>query len=324
MVKKNYQRRLEKTVIWLIVSILRFLVSLIPRPILLRLGAGIGMIFHFFSRKRAERAAVLCSRFLTVSRSEARHYIRLSYCNLGRSIMELLRFHHDSSADLEQLVEVTGLAYLEQALARGKGVVLVSGHIGNWELAGAWLGKRGYPIKVIGAPQEDPRLTNLLSQLREKFGVQTIWKDSNLRKALECLKNRQILGIMLDQDGGEKGCLVPFLGLPARTSAGPVRLAQKTGSWIIPFFVVRDRYIPNRHRLEFFPGFSVEEEGEKSMLKALHHCNNLLSSWIKQFPDQWMYEGWLYERWEPISEMEQSRSPRSDLSTRSGRLELSR
>jgi hypothetical protein len=71
------------------------------------------MTFRFFSKKRAERATVLCSRFLSVSYPEANDYIRLSYCNLGRSLMELLRFHQNSSAELEQLVEVKGLAYLE-------------------------------------------------------------------------------------------------------------------------------------------------------------------------------------------------------------------
>ena len=301
MVKKYVLNRLEKTFIWLIVSIMQCLAPLIPHLILLRLGVLIGMAFQFFSKKRADRAADLCSRFLAVSPSEAHHYIRLSYCNLGRSLVELLRFKQDSSVELEQLVEVKGLSHLEKALAQGKGVVLVSGHIGNWELAGVWLGKRGYPINVIGAPQEDHRLTNLLFQLREKFCVQTIWKDSSLRKALECLKNRQILGIMLDQDGGKKGCLVPFLGLPARTSVGPVRLAQKTKSWVVPFFIVRNRSLPSRHHLEFFPGFTVEGDGDKSIFNALHHCNNLLSFWIKQFPDQWMYEGWLYERWELIN-----------------------
>lgn len=300
MVKRNVLNNLENITTRKIVSILQFLAPIIPFPILLRLGKMVGLTFRFFSKKRARRAAILCSRFLSVSLSEAHNYIRLSYCNLGQSFMEILRLQRTSSKELEKLIEVKGLSHLEKAFAQGIGVVLVSGHIGNWELAGAWLGKQGYPINVIGALQEDQHINNLLSQLREKYGVQTIWKGLSFRKALECLKKGQIIGILLDQDGGKKGCLVPFLGFPARTPVGPVRLAQKTKSWIVPFIIVRHRSFPHRHRLEFFPGFTVEEDGEQSMIHALHQCNNFLSFWIKQYPDQWMYEGWLYERWESL------------------------
>lgn len=297
MVKKNLLHHLEKTITWKIVAILQFLAPIIPYPMLLRLGTMVGLTFRFFSKKRAKRAALICSRFLAISLSEAQDYIRLSYCNLGQSFMETLRFQRVSSSEIEEIVEIKGLFHLEKALAQGKGVVLVSGHIGNWELAGIWLGKKGYPINVIGAPQEDHRLNNLLLQLREKYSIQTIFKGFSFRKAIECLKNGQIVGIMLDQDGGKKGCLVPFLGFPARTSVGPVRLAQKTNSWIVPFIMVRQRSFPHHHRLEFFPGFKVEEDSNNPLLDALHQCNNFLSSWIKQYPDQWMYEGWLYERW---------------------------
>jgi KDO2-lipid IV(A) lauroyltransferase len=129
----------------------------------------------------------------------------------------------------------------------------------------------------------------MLVELRKGVGVTTIGKGFDLRGAIGCLRHGEILGVLLDQDAKEKGVVAPFLGLPASTPYGPVKLAQRMGSPIVPLFIVR-RDSVCRHDLYVLPPLEVTADVKASVTR----CNDVISEWIARFPEGWL---WLYPRW---------------------------
>ncbi len=220
--------------------------------------------------------------------------MRDSYLNLGRSLAEFLRLPLLGS-NVEDYVEIHGEENLQKALAEGHGVILLTAHLGNWELAAAVLGRKGYPMNAIGAEQRDPRITNLVELLRASSLVKTIGKGFDLKAALKCLKKGEILGVLLDQDFGDRGIVAPFLGVDASTPYGPLKMADKIRSRIVPLFIVR-RTDGIRHDLHLLPALEPPSgEGFGADLEAsVLLCNDVIGEWIVKYPHQWM---WLYPRW---------------------------
>lgn len=280
--------------IWRILGFLSGLFRMLPHVPALALGAGLGRLLHLLSRKKVDAAEARCVKAMGIGITLARNVVRKSYVNLGRSIAEFLRFP-SIGEKLDSLVEVHGEENLRDALDRGKGVILLTAHFGNWEMAAAALSRCGFPMNAIGAEQRDPRVTDRIAELRESFGVRTISKGFDLKAAIRCLKRGEVLGILLDQDPRQKGMVVPFLGLPASTPYGPVKLAQKLGAAVVPLFIVRgeDGVHHDLHLLPALQGEGQSPFGE-NLERDVIQCNDLISEWIRKHPEHWL---WLYPRW---------------------------
>ena len=214
--------------------------------------------------------------------------------NHGRWLAEMLRMPVLGDAT-EDLCSIHGEENLRKAFDGGKGVILLSAHIGNWELAASRVTRMGVPVEAIGAEQRDPRLTELLFALRASGGVVTIGKGLDLKGALRCLQGGKALAILLDQDAKKKGVVVPFMGRPASTPYGPVKMSWKIGSPIVPVFCIR-RDDGIHHDLTFLPALDLPpaDGGEEALKAAVKACNDVLGEWIARFPGQWM---WVYPRW---------------------------
>jgi len=278
------------------IAFLRALTPLLGRRFLLKMGEALGALMYFFSPRRIQKAQTRCAQLLGVSMSDASRILRSSHRNLGRSLLELLAVSRGRTLPRD-IFRIDGKEYLDTALREGSGVILLSAHLGNWELIGAWMGKQGYEIHAIAARFDDPWLTSTLTQLREGFGLRTIWMHTFLREALKVLQRNAILAVLLDQAGGKHGCVAPFLGKPANTPQAPLRIAQKTQSMILPVLTVRDPRNPGHHIIRFYHPFRVKQGGKEEVQEAVERCNNLISQWIHEHPDQWLYQGWLYDRW---------------------------
>jgi KDO2-lipid IV(A) lauroyltransferase len=258
------------------------------------LGAGLGALLWAASKKKVDQAETRCVRALQVGVTEARRIVRGSYMNLGRMAAEFLSMDKIQD-DLRDLVEFHGEEHLREALARGKGVLFLSGHVGNWEIGAAAVAERGYPMNAIGTEQRDERITDLIIQKRAQCGVTSVGKGFDLKAAIRCLQRGEALAILIDQDVREKGVVVPFLGLPASTPYGPAKIARKLGSTILPSFMVR-RGTSLVHDFYILP--SPWEKGypddDEDMVTAMTLCNDAISRFIREYPEQWM---WLYPRW---------------------------
>ncbi len=279
---------------WLGIRAFRALATRLPHTAAVRLGAVLGLLAWLFSWKRVDAAERRCVRVLGVGITDARRIVRESYRNHGRCVAEILRLGvlKDSINDL---FTIHGEENLRKAYGLGRGVILLSAHLGNWELAASRVTRMGIPVEAIGAEQRDPRITDLLFSLRASGGVETIGKGMDLKGALRCLQSGKALAVLLDQDAKHKGVVVPFLGRPASTPYGPVKMSWKLGTPIVPVFGIR-REGGARFDLTFLPALDLPagDGGEEALKRAVALCNEVLGEWIARYPEQWM---WLYPRW---------------------------
>lgn len=266
----------------------------LPQSWAVRLGGWMGFVLWMVDRSHVDAAEARCVRVLGVGVTLARGIVCRSYMNLGRGAAEFLRLPVSRNS-LARYVHVHGESHLAAAYAEGKGVILLTAHFGNWELAAARIAGMGYPMNAIGANQKYDVITECIASLRKSGGVQTLGKGFDLRRSLECLKKGELLGVLLDQDPRDQGMVVPFLGVPASTPIGPVKMVHKRNARVVPLFIVR-RKGGVHHDLYLLPPLEGEEGkpfGE-DLRKSLEQCNSVLSSWIEKYPDHWM---WLYPRW---------------------------
>ncbi len=279
---------------WRAVTVLRRLLLWLPHRWAVRLGGWLGLLVWLLCKKRVDAAEARCVRILGLGPTLARRIVRGSYRNMGRSAAEFLRMPK-LVKEVDRYLSVQGLEHVEKAARQGRPVIFMLGHLDNWEIANAFMSRR-YRLNVIGADQRDPRMTALLMELRSYAGSHNVTKGQGLKAALACLRRGEMLAILMDQDAKEKGLVVPFLGFPASTPLGPAKLAAKFAAAVIPAQVIRN---PDgfTHRLIFSapledPSGAVFGSDEALALRA---CNDLISRWILEHPDQWML--WLYPRW---------------------------
>jgi len=270
----------------------------LPLKWAVRAGAFLGFLLWVFSKKKVDEAERRCVRALQTGVTNARRIVRVSYMNLGRSVIEFVTVP-GSGRPFRSVVSVHGEEHLRKAVAAGNGVLMLSAHIGNWEFGASVLAERGYPMNAIGADQRDERVTDRIIRLRAMCGVKTVSKGFDLKAAIRCLKRGEVLAVLIDQDVREKGVFVPFLGLPASTPYGPAKIACKLESVILPCFMIR-RGNSENHDLHILPSpwKSGRPEQHETMEHAMTLCNNVLSEWISRYPEQWM---WLYPRWASTS-----------------------
>jgi KDO2-lipid IV(A) lauroyltransferase len=266
----------------------------LPHETALSLGSGLGGMVRLASGSRALRARRRCERILGVDEAESARIISGVYSNFGRSLAEFLRLPRMLER-LEELIAVEGEEHLRRAFALGRGVIFLSAHIGNWEYGAALLARRGLPVNAIGAEQRDVRMTAAIEDLRRSAGVRPIGKGLDLRGAIACLRSGEILALLLDQDARESGVISPFLGHPASTPTGPLRLARKFGAPVLPVSVIRE---PDgvRFKMTIEPPLEGRDGAPfgDDLEFAAGRCNDAISAWIRRAPDQWL---WLYPRW---------------------------
>ncbi|SDY10986.1 KDO2-lipid IV(A) lauroyltransferase [Acetomicrobium thermoterrenum DSM 13490] len=285
---------MTQELIWLGIQYLSMQSHLLPHSAALSLGGSLGRMVFSLNKDKSSKAIIRCSKFLGCSLEVAREVVAKSYINLGRSVVEFLNLAKIGKK-IDEIVSVHDIENLNDALACGRGVILLTAHLGNWELAAAYLGIKDYPMRAIGAEQRDARITKLITDIRASCGVETIGKGFDLRGAIKCLQEGNILGVLLDQDAKDKGIIAPFLGQPASTPYGPVKLAMKMRSPIVPLFIVR-RKDNIHHDLYFLPSLEerVKDFFDRPIEENVRLCNDILSEWISRHPEQWL---WLYPRW---------------------------
>ncbi|MBI3803411.1 MAG: lysophospholipid acyltransferase family protein [Nitrospirae bacterium] len=263
-----------------------------------RLGGAIGtVLFYSLRRERARSLEGLRIAFGTgKSDAELYHIMRRSFQNLGKGLIEILNFDHLKPEEIGSLIAVEGEEYLDQAEQEGNGTILITGHIGNWELMAAVLALRGYPLHVIAAPLYDPRIDEWIVRLRARFGVETISRGSpsSSKKILGVLRKKEILGLLIDQDTKVNGVFVNFFNKKAYTPAGAAELALRSGAATMMCFVTR---LPNgRHRITIEKPMTLVQSADHAKDVEINTARftSRIEEHVKQYPDQWI---WMHRRW---------------------------
>jgi KDO2-lipid IV(A) lauroyltransferase len=217
------------------------------------------------------------------------------WVRLGQNLFETvkwLNWPHEKIA--AQVIRSQGWEHAQKAIDRGKGVLIVSAHLGNWELLAAAL-SRLHANSAVAQKIYDPRFDKIVTYFRENnLKVSMIKRGMALRGILEALKQNHLMMALCDQDTGNDGVFVPFFGKEAWTQSGVARIAYKTGAALVPIFAVRGEDGEFEMRVE--PEIEVPHTGdvEKDILETVRRYTEVIESYVKAYPDQWM---WMHERW---------------------------
>ncbi len=215
------------------------------------------------------------------------HFIRVAF--------ELMRLPHLSIDDLKKYIDISdgSLAVLERALKQNRGVIFVSGHLGNWEWMGAFVAMLGFPLSYVVETQSNRLVDNWVNQIRMNYGAEIITRQNAVKGILTALKRQRIVAMLSDQDAGPAGVFVSFFGHPASTPKGPAVFHLKTDAPIIfgSAILNNNKYHISLEDLKFPPLTGDRDSEEKEIMKLI---TNRIEQEIRKHPEQYL---WLHRRW---------------------------
>jgi KDO2-lipid IV(A) lauroyltransferase len=228
---------------------------------------------------------------------------RAALVNAARCFCEIAKID-TVRAQCDTYFTVDGEEHLRAMLAQGKGAIVITGHIGNWELLAAYFAWHGYPVAAIARRIYAEGLNDLLVDYRRRQGVETILRESSSssRQLIRALKDNRILAMLIDQDTHVPSVSVPFFGRLARTPSGPATLAIRRGLPVCAAFI--ERRPAGGHRITVHP-VTVQASGDSTAdVYALTQAfSAALEAQIRSHPAEWV---WWHRRWHraPIPELD--------------------
>ena len=289
----------------LIKALVAFVGSL-PRAVALRLGCGMAWFARVVVRyRRTELAETLRRCLPEKSEAEVRQLERAIFRHFGLTAVEFLRAIRRPPRNVEAWVRVEGVEHWEAAKARGKGILGLSGHIGNWELMGAVTSQLGYDNYAVVKHLHNPKPDAFLWSARERLGVRQLSVRDSYRDCLRILRKGGRGVMILDQNmRADRGVFVDFFGRPACTTPGLAILAAQTQSPVLPAYMIRNP--DGTHTLRFLPPIPPPaDRNRETILEATQTYTRVLEDIIRRHPDQWI---WFHRRWRtrPPEESEQT------------------
>jgi Kdo2-lipid IVA lauroyltransferase/acyltransferase len=282
---------------YLILYSLVYLLSLIPRTLGLRLGDFMGWVLYRILKKRREVAinnlAIAFGDQLRVE--ERKSLAKKSFQFLGRHFLEVCYLIRVDKRKLATYVEFKGMHHVEQAKAQNKGVILLTGHFGCWELMAVSFGYFFYPVHLVSMSMKFKPIERLVQTLREVSGNQSIPKEKSMRRLIQILRQGGNIGILLDQNvDWYDGLFVPFFNKRACTNKGLALLVRKTQVPVVPAFIVHQG--GGRYLVEFQPALPWLSFGDrtKEIEENTAQYNRVVEDIARQYPDHYF---WVHQRW---------------------------
>ena len=270
---------------------------LLPWSVGLAFGNVLGRVAPLFVPEwRMQMAAANVEECLHVSPEEARKIARQSVVKFGRMIVEVLRFPLLNRDTINSVVKTDGLEYLEEAYAKGKGALMCTGHFGNWELLGANVALHGYPMLSIARKQNNSAMDLFINEYREIVGQKVAYnrgKEGILAMG-RYLKEKQLLGILYDQDTNDTGVTTTLFGKEVITPAGPAVFSRTFGCPILPIFMHYDEN--GGCRAKIYPPLYAEKTKDKDrdLSQVTEKMMAVLEQEIRANPPMWF---WVHDRW---------------------------
>jgi lauroyl/myristoyl acyltransferase len=220
------------------------------------------------------------------SDGEVRRRTALAFRNYARYTIDLLWLAGSSRAEREAITTVVGWDHVTAALERGKGLLIVTGHIGNWDLPAAILAGRGFPVNVIVETLEPPAWNERVQAIRERIGLRAIPMESGGRELYAALARNETVAVVFDRPLERGGVPVTFFGAETRVPEGVARLAVRTGAAVLGAIGLRrgDRIIA----LVDSP-FEYTISGDRR--RDVRDLTQTMVAWlerqVRQYPSQW-------------------------------------
>ncbi len=295
---KKIRKAISHYFAWLGLNICFLIVKIIPASWLYSFAGGVSSLAYTLVKKHKKIAmeSLEIAFGKEKSRGELEKIAKECFVYIAKGAVELM-FFFDKPHLLQDKVELCGKEHLDNALSKGKGVILVSAHFGNFPLLLGRLAAGGYKAGGIMKPMHDARMEEIFRKKREKYGVRTIYsqpRNECVNSTIAALRNNEMLFIPIDQNFGTGGIFVNFFGRQAATATGPVVLAQRTGAALIPCFILRQP--DDRHRIVFEPEMELKEgkDPRDTVTLNIQRLTDIIEVYIRKYPAEW---GWIHRRW---------------------------
>lgn len=296
MTRKSVKKRALE---WLGYVILRFfggLAGILPVPVLEKLGAAAGRLVFKLSKKHrliALQSLNVC--FGSEWNEEKRRAVAVGgFENIGKNMLLFLKLPSVSPETLVRDAKIVGEEHLKEAFRKGKGVLVLSAHFGNWELAAATMAARGYPVYEMVRHISNPRVNAYVMEIRNRNNVHSVLRArESTMEYVRLMRENKALILATDQNAADRGVPAKFFGVETPTFIGWITLARRTGAAALPGYCAYE----NGQFCIFFEkvlDISIEDNLQKTYRVNAERVNAIIEKYIRRYPEQWF---WLHNRW---------------------------
>jgi KDO2-lipid IV(A) lauroyltransferase len=288
---------LEFAVVWLVARGLGWL----PRGVARLLGAGVGRtVYWLFPRLRRTGMRNLELALPEMPIEMRQQILMATYRSLGWQLAEFCRMERYTQANAAGWIRYEGLKHFLDAEAQGNGVLILTGHLGAWELSSFYHSLMGHPMGIVIRRLDNRRLDAFVNRIRCMHGNRVNHKDDFARGLLTAMRRGESVGILMDTNmTPPQGVFVDFFGKAACTASGLARVALKTDAAVVPGFLVweaAERGGRGGYVLHFGERVEVEATGdsESDIVALTQKCTSVIEDWVRRYPEQWL---WIHRRW---------------------------
>lgn len=263
-----------------------FLALILPLRVGYLLAILLADLWHLVSYE--DRLAVADNlRILLPFEKNLFPYSKLVFRNFAKYLVDFFRFSKIDEEYIKRYVTVEGKEYLDYALAQKRGAIILSAHIGNWELGGTIIAMLGYSLNAIALSHKDKRINRFFVSQREKKGVKVLSLGLDTKRYFDILADNQIIAILGDRDFSENGVRVDFLGKSINLPKGPAILSLRAGSPIIPGFMLRDKN--DNFRFIFEEPIEAQHTGntQEDIIQISRKFSDVIERFVRLYPTQW-------------------------------------
>jgi len=289
----RFRLALEYSIVWVLVQALR----LPPRAVARRMGECIAWVaWVALPRLRSVGMRNLRMAYPDIGDAEREAMLRKLYRGLGWQMAEFCQMPKYTAERAAKFIEYDGLDRYLAAKARGRGVLVVTGHLGAWELSSFYHSLCGHPMGMVIRRLDNPLVDRMVNRIRCLHGNRVMHKDDFARGLLGAMRAGEAVGILMDTNmTPPQGVFVPFFGAMACTASGLARVALKTGAAVLPGYLVwsegRKKYV-----LHFAEEVKLQSTGDDTadVLENTARFTTALEAAIRKYPEQWL---WVHRRW---------------------------
>ena len=285
-------RALRGRVIAIALDALNFITRHLPLSVLRACGKAIGDLgWLVLKRYRVRAMNNIAIAFPEWSVQQRRATVRRMFHDLGASTFELGWLANLNADTLKETTEIHGAEHIEEALAAGRGMLIFTGHCGNWEWLAATVSLLGHPLTILQRDRDEPDFNRIILQLHERFGMRTIGRGSTAG-ALEmfrALRDGGLLAFLIDQNIRAESVKVPFFGKPALTPIGPAKLAVRAEAPVMICFIERSG---GKQIVHFEKAIATTRDADPVEITA--RLTAAIEAHIRRVPEQWV---WFHPRW---------------------------
>jgi KDO2-lipid IV(A) lauroyltransferase len=286
------RERLEFAAVFVLVKAL----GALPRSWARALGARLGGVaFDTLARLRKVGLQNLQLAYPEWTAELRLRTLREVYRNLGLLLAEFCLMEGYGRAQASEFIRYEGLEHYLAAVRRGKGVLVLTGHLGAWELSSFYHSLAGYPMGMVIRRLDNPLVDAFVNRIRCLHGNRVIHKDDFARGLIASMRSGETVGILMDTNmTPPQGVFVPFFGVPACTASGMARIALKTDAAVLPGFLLADG--DGRYTLRFGEALELVRTGDAEADTVANTAlfTGAIESYIREYPEQWL---WMHRRW---------------------------